>query len=121
MLSLYLSPANTYREWMYQKMRHYTTGRYYKTSHKILLGLYSLIIFYFIRYLLSAYYIFHWKIVLMVFGIRLLVQVIIFYRTMRKLNEKDLFLWFIFFDIGMFFYYLVFSFSLFKKPSNNWK
>src|SRR5215212_2085100 len=35
-------PAKTWKEWRRQKMRHLSTGRYYKFHTKILLGLYSL-------------------------------------------------------------------------------
>ena len=40
---------------------------------------------------------------------------------MSKLDEKDLFPFFIFFDICMFFYYILFAPSLFKKPEPHWK
>ena len=39
----------------------------------------------------------------------------------KKLKEADLFPYFLLFDIGMFFYYLIFAFSIFKKPSKTWK
>ena len=41
-------PKKTFREWVRQKTRHYTTGKYYKPRHKFLLALYSLshILFY---------------------------------------------------------------------------
>ena len=35
-------PKKTFRDWVKQKTRHYTTGKYYKARHKFLLGLYSL-------------------------------------------------------------------------------
>lgn len=113
--------AKTFNEWMRQKRRHYTTGRYYKAYQKILLGLYSLSQFLFYPLFICSLLFFYWKIVLIVFAIRFLIQTFIFYKIMNKLNEKDLFGWFLFFDIWMFFYYLVFSFSLLKKPSKNWK
>jgi len=114
-------PVETFSEWMRQKKRHYTTGRYYKAYQKILLGLYSLSQFLFYPLFICSLLFFYWKIVLIVFAIRFLIQAFIFYKIMNKLNEQDLFGLFLFFDIWMFFYYLLFSFSLLKKPSKNWK
>src|SRR3954464_427457 len=34
-------PRQTWKDWMKQKNRHYTTGKFYKPSHKFLLGLYT--------------------------------------------------------------------------------
>jgi len=38
-------PKKTWSAWMTQKYRHYTTAKYYKASHKFLLGLYSFSLF----------------------------------------------------------------------------
>jgi glycosyltransferase involved in cell wall biosynthesis len=114
-------PIKTWSEWRRQKMRHLSTGRYYKAYIKFLLGLYSLTHFLFYPLFITSIIFFDWRIALAVFGARLISQVFIFYSTMKKLNEKDLFIWFLFFDVWMFFYYLSFSFSLFRKPSVNWK
>jgi len=40
---------------------------------------------------------------------------------MRKLNEKDLFPWFVLFDIGIFFFYIIFFPATLKKPKAVWK
>lgn len=114
-------PAKTFSEWVRQKVRHHTTGRYYKVYHKILLGLYSLSHFLYYPLFIAGLLFFEWKIVLSVFAVRLLLQIIVFYKIMKKLNEDDLFIWFILLDVWMFFYYLIFSVSLFKKPGVNWK
>ena len=114
-------PLKTWREWRRQKMRHLSTGKYYKPRIKILLGLYSFTHFLFYPLFVASLLFFSWKIVLIIFGARTIVQAFIFYKTMKRLNEKDLFIWFLFFDVWMFFYYLSFSFSLFKRPRDSWK
>ncbi len=114
-------PAKTFKEWRKQKSRHYTTAKYYKTLQKVLLGAYSLSYFLYYPLFIASLLFFSWKIVLAVFALRLIIQAFTFYRAMYKLNEQDLFLWFIFLDIWMFFYYMLFSLSLFKAPSKNWK
>jgi hypothetical protein len=39
---------------------------------------------------------------------------------MKKLNELDLWPWFIFLDMWMFFYYLLFFPALWRRPAKNW-
>jgi glycosyltransferase involved in cell wall biosynthesis len=114
-------PARTWKEWRKQKSRHYTTSRYYKGIHKFLLGLYSLSHGVFYPLFIASLIFFSWKLALVVFGVRLLVQFFIFYKTMDKLNEKDLLPWFFVLDVWMFFYYIIFSLAMVRKPRKTWK
>ena len=114
-------PVKTWKQWKKQKSRHYSTSKYYKPLHKFLLGLYALSQFAFYPLLIAAAIFFSWKIALIIFGVRFLLQGFIFYKTMNKLDEKDLFPIFWLLDIWMFFYYLIFSFSLLRKPRKTWK
>jgi glycosyltransferase involved in cell wall biosynthesis len=114
-------PAKAWKQWIAQKKRHYTTSKYYKPLHKFLLGLYAFSLFLFYPLFIATLFIFNWKCALIVFGIRFLIQAFVIFKTTNKLDEKDLFPWFVFFDVLMFFYYLFFSISLFKKPAKKWK
>ena len=114
-------PAENWSQWKRQKKRHYTTGKFYKKSHQFLLGAYSLSHFLFYPLFIIALLLFNWKLVLMVFGVRLFFQTIVYYKTMKKLNEMDLFPFFMLFDLWMFFYYIIFAPALFKKPEPHWK
>ena len=114
-------PVEKWSQWKRQKKRHYTTGKFYKKSHQLLLGLYSLTHFLYYPFFIAALILFNWKVVLIVFGVRLLLQAIVHFIAMHKLDEKDLFPYFILFDIWMFFYYIIFAPSLFKKPEPHWK
>ncbi len=111
----------TWQEWVDQKNRHYSTGKFYKTSHKFLLGLYSLSHFLFYPLLAVSMLFYNWQLALIVFGIRFFIQAIILYSCMKKLNELSLYPWFLFIDIWMFFYYLIFASTIFKKPKKVWK
>ncbi len=111
----------TWKQWISQKKRHYTTSKYYKTGHKFLLGLYALSLFLFYPLFIASLFIFNWRAALAVFVVRFLIQAFIIFKTTRKLDEKDLFPWFVFFDVWMFFYYLFFATSIFKKPAKKWK
>ncbi len=114
------SPSN-WNQWIKQKRRHYSTAKYYKPLHKFLLGLYSLSHFLFFPILITAIVFYNWQLSLLVFFIRFIIQIIILYPSMKKLNEKDLFPFFILLDLWMFFYYFIFSITLILKPRTSWK
>ena len=113
-------PEKTWSKWQRQKFRHYTTSKYYKGKHKFWLGLYSLTQMMVYPLCIAAALIYVWWLALAVFGLRLIVQGIVWYRCMKKLNEADLWPYYIFLDIWMFFYYLLYAPALFKKPAKNW-
>jgi glycosyltransferase involved in cell wall biosynthesis len=114
-------PATSWKQWIRQKKRHYTTSKYYKGIHKFLLGLYAFSLFLFYPLFIASLFIFDSRWTLGVFGLRFILQGIVIFKTTNKLNEKDLFPWFLFLDAWMFFYYLFFASALFKKPGRNWK
>jgi cellulose synthase/poly-beta-1,6-N-acetylglucosamine synthase-like glycosyltransferase len=114
-------PPNSWAQWAKQKKRHSSTAKYYRPLHKFLLGLYSFSHFLFYPLLITCAIFFNWQLALLVFAIRFLVQAFILYPIMKKLNEKDLYTSFLFFDIWMFFYYFIFATTLIRKPSGNWK
>jgi glycosyltransferase involved in cell wall biosynthesis len=113
-------PKTTWGGWLKQKKRHYTTAKYYKPKHKFLLGLYFVTQFLFYPLLIACAFFFDWRFALGLFGIRLLVQGFIFYKAMKKMDEKDLWPWFFFLDLWMFLYYIIFAPALWKKPGKNW-
>ncbi|MBS1610111.1 MAG: glycosyl transferase family 2, partial [Bacteroidetes bacterium] len=106
--------------WMKQKKRHYTTAKYYKPKHKFLLGLYTFTQFLFYPALIACAVFYDWRIALGVLGLKWMVQGFIYFKAMKKLNENDLWPLFIFLDIWMFFYYIIFAPSLWKKAKNAW-
>lgn len=114
-------PPQNMSQWIRQKKRHYTTSKYYKAIHKFLLGLYALSLFFYYPLFIAALFFYDWKLGLAAFGVRFVIQTIVLYKTLSKLKEKDLFPYFLLFDIGMFFYYLFFAPALYKKPQKKWK
>src|SRR6266487_4148358 len=113
-------PKGSFGEWLRQKTRHYSTARYYKKGNKFLLAIYSLSQFFFYPLLVLAALFYSWQLSLIVFGVRFVLQSCIFFKAMKKLNEADLWPWFLFFDIWMFVYYIIFAPSLWKKPRVSW-
>jgi glycosyltransferase involved in cell wall biosynthesis len=119
--SFMYSPAkNTWKEWMNQKTRHYGTSKYYNGYHKILLGLFSSSWFFLYPFFIACLFTPWQELALIFFGIRFVFYYIIFGQTLRKLKEKGIFAWLWWLDIIMFFYYLIFSIALWRKPKNTW-
>ena len=114
-------PPKTWKQWIKQKNRHYTTSKYYKAIHKFLLGLYAFTHFLFYPLFIVSILFYNWEQALTVFGIRFLIQGIILFKVTKKLDEKDLFPFYLILDIWMFFYYLLFSTAILKKPKGTWK
>jgi hypothetical protein len=115
------APATSWEQWRKQKERHYSTSKFYKPLHKFLLSLYAAAQFTFYPLFFVSLILYSWKLSLIIFAVKLIVQGIVYYKTMTKLGEKDLFPLFLFFDLWMFFYYCLFSPALIKKPKQHWK
>lgn len=107
-------------DWFAQKTRHYSTAKYYRTKHKLLLGLYSATQFLVYPLVVVSAIYYNWWMTLSFFGLRLIIQAIIYFKTMKKLNEADLFPLFILFELWMCVYYILFLPSLFRKPKRTW-
>lgn len=113
-------PKTTWGGWLRQKSRHYTTAKFYKPKHKFLLGLYFGSQFLYYPAFAAAAIFFDWRFVLPVFGVRLILQGIVLFKSMKKMGEGDLWPWFIFLDMWMFFYYLIFAPALWRRPRRSW-
>jgi glycosyltransferase involved in cell wall biosynthesis len=114
-------PKTTFHDWMNQKYRHYTTSKYYKKSHAALLGIFALSQFLIYPIFITSIILTQQYILLIsLLGIRLIVQGSILRSTMKKLNELDLWPWFILFDLWSMFYYLFTLPSVWKAPQKNW-
>jgi len=88
------TPKGSLKDWTAQKRRHLTTATHYKLKHKLLLGTlaFSHLFFYigFFGLLTMGYQI---NLILTVFLSRLLIQLFVFYRSMKLLGEQDLLVW----------------------------
>ena len=114
-------PKTSLHDWMNQKYRHYTTSKYYKLSHATLLAFYAISQFLVYPILVTAI-VFTKEYILLasLWSIRMLIQGTILRSTMKKLNELDLWPWFILFDFWSIFYYLFTLPSVWKAPQKNW-
>lgn len=116
-------PKKHFSHWIFQKKRHFTAGYKYKFLHKLLLGaeLFTRLVFYASVILLLT----HpntWEIGLSAFLFRFIVQLIIFGKGMKRLNEKNLLTFSFIFDIVIplinIFLYTV---NIFNSKQHKWK
>ncbi len=92
--SFTISKSHTnFKKWLQQKRRHISTATHYKSTHKVLLGLFyvSQFLFWFLAIVLLTIG-FNTNTILLLILIRIGFQYIIFGLTAKKLDEKDLIL-----------------------------
>jgi len=117
-------PSSNINDWIKQKKRHLTTAPYYKLRDKILLMIEPLArsLFYltFIILLLSN---FLWPVVLAAFGLRMIIQIIVFTLVQKKLNEPGITIYSTIFDIfSPLINFIIFFSNRWNKPGKNkWK
>ncbi len=120
---VYSNPKTDLRSFMNQKMRHISTSVYYKPIHKVLLTLFSgtHIAFYLAVVVGLLVGLVSWKLALILLLVKWIIQQLINYPVMKKLNESDLFWKFPFLDVLFFVYLLVLPiYYFFNKNTSRW-
>lgn len=118
----YSEPKMSWKSWFRQKTRHMSTGKHYRFGHKFVLGLFSLTHFLFYPALIFALFFpppILWY-VLGIFATKVLIQSVITYAAMRRLDESDLFKFSWLMDIFMVLYYILFTPALMFRSKNKW-
>ncbi len=93
-------PKRSFEKWFIQKQRHLSTSRHYQLKHKILLGTYSAGLWiYYLLFVLMVSFNLSVIPVIGIFSVRLLIQYIIWNRCLRRLGEKDLLPFVLFYEI----------------------
>ena len=115
-------PRRTFSSWLKQKKRHMSTGTFYKASHKFRLGVYfSTKILFYISLAVLIIIGFPWQIILGLWLMRLMVQMLIFGKCMKKLSEFDI-VWLVpFFDLAVIFVYPSIALSNLLFKDKTWK
>lgn len=106
-------PKQNNSSWWNLKKRHFYTGKFYKKPHKRMIGFFNVshILFYIfltLAFVLGSEY---WPYILGIFLLRLIIQAIIFFNSMKKLRIAKIFGLFWLFDWFMVAYYLTVGFS----------
>jgi glycosyltransferase involved in cell wall biosynthesis len=120
---VFSEPKKDFASWSRQKSRHMTTGKFYKTKDKVMLGIYyaSLLLFYASIAAALIFNISTWPIVVGIFCLRLISQEIIFYLAAKKLKCTSILLALPLLDIiYMFYIFLYGTKGLFTKHRKEW-
>jgi len=83
-------PKESFKDWIRQKRRHVSTARYYKFSSLLILGIITVGQYLYLLAFIALMFTSLWKIALAMVFIRLLMQLVIFNKAMKKLGETDL-------------------------------
>jgi poly-beta-1,6-N-acetyl-D-glucosamine synthase len=117
----YSSAKKTWKSWVEQKQRHYTTSPFYKVFHKLLLGIYPLSLLItlvtFVTLLFNEEYII-WSSI--VFGGIFLLKWIIQSVNLFKLEAKSMIIWYPFMEI-LYTILLPFIYYSGDKNKQQWK
>ena len=94
-------PATTWKSWIRQKTRHYTTSSRYNFIKKALLGIYPIsLLMTWISFVILLSNANWWIIGLIIFSILLIIKWLIQGKCLRKLNEKRFAIAFPLWDLG---------------------
>jgi len=114
-------PKMNWKSWIRQKSRHLSTGIYYKNYHKLMLGSWMLsqILFWLLFLVLLSWQHFVYLIISL-FLIRLVVQMLVSYFIMIKLNEKDLIFLYPILEALFIIFYIIFIVNRMIKKKRFW-
>ncbi|MBP6455964.1 MAG: glycosyltransferase [Chitinophagaceae bacterium] len=118
---VYSEAKNNIAKWNLQKKRHLSTGKYYKTKHKISLGLSAFSHFFFWAFFITALFTKFWFIACAIFVFRWLFLWLIMNKVLKLFKEEDLLNLVWFFDFWYLWYHLKNIPNIFFKTSNRWK
>lgn len=97
---VYSRPKSTWKSWVKQKQRHYTTANSYRFINKVLLGIFPLSMILMLGCFFILMFSFEWWLfVLSLLVLRCITYWIISGLLMKKLGQKDLVWWFPIFEL----------------------
>lgn len=112
----------TFKGWFRQKRRHITTFKHYNAGSKFRLMAMSMSqYFFFISFIIALILQFQPLVVLSLFAFRLLIQIIIFNKSMKLLAEKDLLFLTPIIEFTLLIVYPMISISNMFMKKNKWK
>lgn len=117
----YSEPKESWNAWIIQKKRHISTAKFYKTKHKLLLGIYYLFNLFFWLLAGVSFIFLDWKVPLALICFRCLFQYIILGKAALQLKEKKLIPFIPFLELFLVFVQMsIFISNSMSKPSR-WK
>ena len=118
----YSKPKNSFFAWLNQKKRHMSTGNFYKLKHRLSLGLFFFSqLFFYVSLAALLFMKINFEIVILIYALRLAVQLLIFGKCMQKMKELDI-LWLApIFDICIILIYPILAISNLFIKNKKWK
>lgn len=115
------NPKKTFKDWFRQKNRHMTTYKHYnEASKRRLFMLSGSLYLFFACFIVLLALQFEPVILLSFFGLRLLIQIIIFKNAMGLLSEKDLLLFSPLIELALLIIYPIITISDIFTKKNKW-
>ena len=116
------TPKGTFREWMWQKRRHITAGKFYKNRQIFWLTLepFSLVLMW-ASFAVLMFFCPFWQFILIAFVVRMMIFMTVIGIAAKRFNEPGLLPHAVFFDLFVPFVYLyVFLLSRISSKHNKW-
>jgi glycosyltransferase involved in cell wall biosynthesis len=118
----YSNPKKNFRDWVYQKRRHLSTGRFYRFRHQLLLGSYLVSQFlYYLLFILLILLNFNISLILALFIFKTGNQLFVFRRCMVRFSERGFLLAVPFLELFLLVSNAYFSVKNLLAPNNRWK
>ena len=120
---VFTDAKKTFSSWSNQKSRHMSTGKFYKTSHKRMLGAYyaAMMLFYALVAANLLVNIYAWPFVVGIFAVKFISQTIVFYLSGKKLKYQSIAYGLLLLDFVYVFYLLVYGTKgYFTKNRKQW-
>ena len=117
---VFSTPPESWSSYFKQKIRHYSTSHKYRVTDKIRLGLFSLshILFYICLMALIGSGL--WLLALQLYMLRMAFLFAAYFRLSKILDTRFGSFGFLFFDIALVLYYVIFAFAVFVPQKNKW-
>ena len=118
----YSDPKVTWRQFYRQKLRHSTTGKYYKWRDKMILG--AVMASHFAIYLSFIFLLvldFRFDILIGLVSLRFLIMIIVYGVILRAFKEKDLLIWIPFLDFSLILLQISLAPALISSNTTKWK
>lgn len=118
---IFSCPKTSFKAWLHQKTRHYSTAIHYSLFKKVIVALFNVVnILFYVTLIYLLVYQGNYKLVISLYFLRYALFVFTNYKSVQKLSETKLFYTLFFFDI-MYFFLLLLLHTKALFSVNGWK
>ena len=118
---VFSAPKKTWKSWVRQKQRHFTTASKYRLINKLFLGIFPVsMILMFVSFIILLFSFEWWLFALSLLVFRYIVYWIINGLLFKKLDQKDLIIWFPIFELAHFVIIPFIYYSTDRREAGKW-